>query len=192
MSCLVCKRGPYSDTPQGTLQPRAPDPSSEAPVWAIIFPIKMRKENLSWSPSVYMFFSMVPKSVPSQALLFSIWPNDFHEQITSNLGKQCLWEALNNMRFVLLPLLTPPGPFTECWGRNGFLFSWTSLFCWVCTPSYLPQLPRTHWLPSLCLEGQLMPKVNTEEMRDGRALSAALWAEVRGSQLVTLYCELDR
>lgn len=89
-------------------------------------------------------FPHLPKSVPSQALLFSIWSNDFHVQITSRLEKLHSQEALSNSGCALLPFShTAPSPL-ECQRMNrsakgldsGFLCLWARL------------LWRAHSLPS--------------------------------------------
>lgn len=151
VSCFIFKTGPYINT-TGHSATQSSTPQLRSPtIQAIIFPVKMktekktflenedRKENLSWVPSVCLFFSILPKSVPSQALLFSIWSNDFHVQIISSLGKLCHQEAISNRSYALL--LSPhaaPNSFTRPqrmngrWWRwapdSGFLYLWTRLF----------------------------------------------------------------
>lgn len=111
------------------------------------------RERKTFLGSICLFFSILPKSVPSQALLFSIWPNDFHVHIISSLGKLCHQEAINNTRFAFFPPLTPPpilslnvGGWTE--DDDGELRTLASFSyrpdCSVgcASPSCLPQLPR--------------------------------------------------
>lgn len=95
--CLIYKMG--HTTNHSAAQSSEPTPKPYSPGYYLSYKSKKRK-NLSWVPSVCMFFSILSKSVPSQALLFSIWLNSFHVQIISSLGKLCHQEAINNMSFV--------------------------------------------------------------------------------------------
>lgn len=110
------------NTNHSAAQSPEPTPKPYNPGYYLSYENKKRK-NLSWVPSVCMFFSILPKSVPSQALLFSIWLNNFHVQIISSLGKLCHQEAINNMSFVPRPRPTVPPDttlslFTKCQRMN--------------------------------------------------------------------------
>lgn len=142
--------------------------------------MRKRKGNLSWVPSVCLFFSILPKSVPSQALLFSIWPcTDYFK------SRETIPSGDHNMSSALLPpchaapvLSLNVGGWTETMMESSRL--WPPFLMAQIVLLGVHLLPLSHGYPGLycwsplCQE-QLIPILQENKRRQSQHRRNAQW-----------------